>query len=52
MLASVLEAPQLGEVEIPCRMEPDLFFAESPAEVEAAKAICGSCPPAPWCRRA
>ncbi|MBQ1084567.1 MULTISPECIES: WhiB family transcriptional regulator [Nocardiopsis] len=44
MLASVLEAPQLGEVEIPCRMEPDLFFAESPAEVEAAKAICGSCP--------
>jgi len=44
MLASVLEAPQLGEVDIPCRMEPDLFFAESPAEVEAAKAICGSCP--------
>jgi WhiB family redox-sensing transcriptional regulator len=44
MLASVLETPQLGEVEIPCRMEPDLFFAESPAEVEEAKAICGACP--------
>lgn len=44
MLASVLETPQLGELEIPCRMEPDLFFAESPAEVEEAKAICGACP--------
>lgn len=44
MLASVLETPQLDEVDIPCRMEPDLFFAESPAEVEEAKAICGACP--------
>lgn len=44
MLASVLESPQLGEVDIPCRMEPDLFFAETPAEVEEAKAICGACP--------
>ena len=44
MLASVLETPQLGEVDIPCRREPDLFFAESPAEVEEAKAICGACP--------
>lgn len=44
MLASVLDTPQLGEVDIPCRMEPDLFFAESPAEVEQAKAICGACP--------
>ncbi|GHC76337.1 hypothetical protein GCM10007079_12570 [Nocardiopsis terrae] len=44
MLASVLETPALGEVDIPCRNEPDLFFAESPAEVEQAKAICGACP--------
>ncbi|WP_017585187.1 WhiB family transcriptional regulator [Nocardiopsis ganjiahuensis] len=44
MLASVLESPQLGEVDIPCRTEPDLFFAETPAEVEEAKAICGACP--------
>ncbi|WP_431887424.1 WhiB family transcriptional regulator [Nocardiopsis alba] len=44
MLASVLVTPQLGEVEIPCRLEPDLFFAEAPADVEAAKAICGDCP--------
>lgn len=44
MLASVLVTPQLGEVDIPCRLEPDLFFAEAPADVEAAKAICGDCP--------
>lgn len=44
MLASVLEAPWLDEVEIPCRFQPDLFFAEAPVDVEAAKAICGDCP--------
>ncbi|GAA3765752.1 WhiB family transcriptional regulator [Salinactinospora qingdaonensis] len=44
MLASVLEAPWLGEVEVPCRSNPDLFFAEAPAEVEAAKAVCAECP--------
>ncbi|MFC7327692.1 WhiB family transcriptional regulator [Marinactinospora rubrisoli] len=44
MLASVLETPWLGEVEVPCRLEPDLFFAEAPADVEAAKAVCADCP--------
>ncbi|ASU82718.1 WhiB family transcriptional regulator [Nocardiopsis gilva YIM 90087] len=44
MLASVLETPWLGEAEVPCRWEPDLFFAEAPADVEAAKAVCQSCP--------
>jgi len=44
MLASVLETPWLGEVSVPCRYEPDLFFAEAPAEVEAAKAVCAECP--------
>jgi WhiB family redox-sensing transcriptional regulator len=34
----------LEGVEIPCRSQPDLFFAESPAEVEAAKALCVDCP--------
>ena len=30
---------------LPCRLgNPDLFFAESPADVEAAKALCGDCP--------
>ncbi|HET9650325.1 MAG TPA: WhiB family transcriptional regulator [Microlunatus sp.] len=30
---------------LPCRLvDPELFFAESPADVEAAKALCGDCP--------
>jgi len=32
-------------VELPCRLvDPELFFAETPADVEAAKAICVDCP--------
>jgi WhiB family transcriptional regulator, redox-sensing transcriptional regulator len=35
---------RLGE-ELPCRSsDPELFFAESPADVEFAKALCGGCP--------
>jgi WhiB family transcriptional regulator, redox-sensing transcriptional regulator len=30
--------------ELPCRSDPDLFFAESPADVRLAKALCGLCP--------
>jgi WhiB family transcriptional regulator, redox-sensing transcriptional regulator len=30
--------------ELPCRSDPDLFFAESPGDVNLAKALCGSCP--------
>lgn len=31
--------------DIPCRMtDADLWFAESPADVEFAKTLCGSCP--------
>lgn len=31
--------------ELPCRMSPaELFFAESPSDVEAAKALCQACP--------
>jgi WhiB family transcriptional regulator, redox-sensing transcriptional regulator len=30
---------------LPCRLaDPELFFAESPADVELAKALCHSCP--------
>jgi len=28
----------------PCAGDPDLFFAESPVDVELAKSMCGSCP--------
>jgi WhiB family transcriptional regulator, redox-sensing transcriptional regulator len=30
--------------ELPCRSDPELFFAESPQEVRLAKALCGLCP--------
>ena len=33
-----------GIAELPCRLDPDLFFAESPADVEEAKALCLECP--------
>ena len=35
----------VGPPDLPCRLvDPDLFFAESPADVEAAKALCLDCP--------
>jgi WhiB family transcriptional regulator, redox-sensing transcriptional regulator len=34
-----------GPPDLPCRLvDPDLFFAESPADVEEAKALCRECP--------
>lgn len=34
-----------ADVELLCwTVDPDLFFAESPADVEAAKALCVGCP--------
>ena len=30
---------------LPCHVgEPDLWFAEEPADLERAKSLCGSCP--------
>ncbi len=35
----------IDEAELPCRSEdPELFFAESPSDVELAKALCQDCP--------
>ena len=44
LLASqVLSEPPIDR--LPCRLvDPELFFAESPADVEAAKALCLDCP--------
>ncbi len=30
--------------QLPCMDDPDLFFAESPEDVETAKAMCRGCP--------
>lgn len=38
-------ADGLAAEPLPCHREnPELFFAESPADVEAAKALCLGCP--------
>jgi WhiB family redox-sensing transcriptional regulator len=42
-LSDLTDAP--SDAVLPCWTEdPDLFFAESPADVETAKALCVSCP--------
>ena len=44
MTTTVLDA--VVELDtLPCRVnDPELYFAESPSDVEAAKALCGDCP--------
>lgn len=49
MTLSVLDVltviDQPAEQVLPCRSnDPELFFAESPADVELAKELCQSCP--------
>ncbi|WP_348647756.1 WhiB family transcriptional regulator [Ornithinimicrobium sp. F0845] len=29
---------------LPCRLEPELYFAELPEQIERAKALCEGCP--------
>ena len=37
--------PAPGRPELPCHtVDADLWFAESPADVETAKALCAACP--------
>jgi WhiB family redox-sensing transcriptional regulator len=40
-------APQgstLAAEVLPCRADPELYFAESPADLEFAKSLCTTCP--------
>jgi WhiB family transcriptional regulator, redox-sensing transcriptional regulator len=44
MQLTVFEPVPLAD-DLPCRStDPELFFAESPADVETAKAVCTDCP--------
>ena len=41
----VADVQALDDALLPCRVnDPELFFAESPADVEFAKTLCSSCP--------
>jgi WhiB family transcriptional regulator, redox-sensing transcriptional regulator len=42
-LAALLPVASLG-TDLPCADDPELFFAESPDDVETAKALCRECP--------
>jgi len=41
--------PTPSGMDLPCTEDPELFFAESPADVEAAKALCQGCSARPEC---
>jgi WhiB family redox-sensing transcriptional regulator len=45
MRTSAVHRQGIDETELPCRSaDPELYFAESPSDVEVAKAICQGCP--------
>ncbi|WP_207545435.1 WhiB family transcriptional regulator, partial [Mycolicibacter sinensis] len=33
-----------NQPELPCNRDPDLWFADDPADLERAKALCAGCP--------
>jgi WhiB family redox-sensing transcriptional regulator len=38
-------AERVADEQLPCRVnDPELFFADSPADVEYAKSLCTTCP--------
>jgi WhiB family redox-sensing transcriptional regulator len=41
---AVTIAPVPRQCDLPCTDNPELFFAESPSDVEDAKALCRDCP--------
>ena len=44
-LGTLLDAAPRAGLELPCRSgDADLWFAEAPAELERAKALCAACP--------
>ena len=49
-VGTLLDAAPRAGLSLPCRSgDADLWFAESPAELERAKALCGGCPVRPAC---
>jgi WhiB family transcriptional regulator, redox-sensing transcriptional regulator len=44
-VAELLDATPLTGPDLACQVnDPDLWFAESPADLERAKALCANCP--------
>lgn len=44
-IAELLDSTLMAGPELPCQANsPDLWFADSPADLERAKALCADCP--------
>lgn len=44
-VASLLDSALIEQTSLPCRTHnPDLWFADAPAELEQAKQLCAGCP--------
>ena len=43
-LGAMLATRDIAASRVPCKNDPDLWFAESPAMLECAKALCRRCP--------
>ena len=41
---STMTVDEKTRQQLPCNRDPDLWFAESPADLERAKALCADCP--------
>jgi WhiB family redox-sensing transcriptional regulator len=50
-VVGLLDAAPSAGLELPCRVNnPDLWFADTPAELEQAKGLCTGCPVLDECR--
>lgn len=43
-VAVLLDSTPPDDEALPCRRDPDLWFAETPGELERAKVLCTACP--------
>lgn len=43
-VAALLDSAPTAGTGLPCRRDPDLWFAETPGELERAKTLCADCP--------
>jgi len=54
-MSNLLSVPSGGSdksvftADLPCRNDPDLFFAEAPVDLERAKVLCAPCPARALC---
>lgn len=51
-VAGVIDTADAQGIDLPCQVgDPDLWFGDTPAELERAKHLCGDCPMRNACLR-